>query len=104
MRVYQKSLELLKLVHQTIQRLPSGYAFLADQMRRASSSVPCNISEGLGRNSLRDQRRFFGIARGSVYEVAALFDVALSFELIDADIYQQAHDKCDHIAAMLSKL
>jgi four helix bundle protein len=73
-------------------------------MRRASASVPCNISEGLGRMSLRDQRRFFHIARGSVYEVAALLDVAVSFNLVRAEIHEQTKELCDHIAAMLSRL
>jgi four helix bundle protein len=38
------------------------------QMVRAVDSIGANISEGSGRGSLQDNRRFVRIARGSLYE------------------------------------
>ena len=101
--IYQRSLELVRLVKQVIDELPSGYGFLADQLRRAASSVSLNFSEGYGKSTPADQRRFFRIARGSAYEVAAALDVALSFGVLGRERHAQGKDLCDHLAAMLTK-
>jgi four helix bundle protein len=41
---------------------------LGSQMIRAADSVGANIAEGTGRTTYRDNRRFIGMARGSLYE------------------------------------
>ena len=43
-------------------------AALADQILRASRSVPANIAEGFGRYAAADFARFLRIARGSAME------------------------------------
>lgn len=101
--IYQRSLELVRLVKHVIDELPVGYGFLADQLRRAASSVALNFSEGYGKSTPADQRRYFRIARGSAYEVGAALDVALSFEALAKERHEQGKDLCDHIAAMLTR-
>lgn len=49
---------------------------LADQLRRASYSVPLNIAEGNTRYGSRDARRFFDTARGSLAEVETILGMA----------------------------
>jgi len=81
-RIYQRSLELVTLVAQVIDQLPQGYGFLADQLRRAVSSITLNFSEGFGKGTAREQARYFRISRGSAYEVSATLDVAHCFHVI----------------------
>ena len=102
-QIYQRSLELIGLIRQVIDELPSGYGFLADQLRRAASSVALNFSEGYGKSTPADQRRYFRIARGSAYEVAAALDVALGFGAVRAELHGRGKDLCDHLAAMLTR-
>ena len=102
-RIYRKSLKLIALSARVIDGLPRGHAHLADQLRRAASSVTLNFSEGAGKSSPRDRRKFFHIARGSANEVAAILDVALAFKALDKILHHEASDVANHIAAMLSK-
>ena len=102
-RIYQRSLELVRLSKQVLERLPPGYGFLRGELRRASSSVPLNFSEGYSKSTLKEQRRFFGIAKASAYEVSAIFDVAACFEVVPAHLLLEGKDLCDHLAAMLSR-
>jgi four helix bundle protein len=92
-------LELVELVAGV--KLPPGYGFLADQMRRAAASTALNFAEGNGKGSVAERRRFFRIAKGSAFEVAAAFDVALRFGVIEAQPCARAQDICDHIGALL---
>ena len=43
-----------------------------DQLSRAARSISLNLAEGRGRNSNRDQLRFFHIALGSLRECEAI--------------------------------
>jgi four helix bundle protein len=103
MRIYQKSLELIDVSRAVMNRLPVGYGFLTDQLRRSASSITLNFSEGYSKPSPREQRRFFNIAKASCYEVAAIFDVAQRFGFIETSVHEKGRDLCDHIAAMLSR-
>jgi len=62
-----------------------------------------SFAEGNGKKGLKERQRFFRIAKGSLYEVAAIYDVALSFGFIEISFHEKVLDRCDYIAAMLSK-
>jgi four helix bundle protein len=100
-RIYSQSLELISLCVEVMDRLPGGFAFLADQLRRASSSVTLNFCEGCGRTSRADRTKFFTIARASANEVAAALDVAHRFRVATDDERERGRAMCNHIAAML---
>ena len=99
--LYQRSLELIDVTKAVLDQLPTGYGFLADQLRKASSSVVLNFSEGGGRRTAKERRRFFEIARASSHEVAAIFDVAMGFGVIDAGTHETGKELCDRVSAML---
>ena len=65
-----------------VGKLPPGFAYLGDQLRRASSSVLLNFAEGSRHSSLKERRRFFTMAAGSAAEVSAIADVAQGFGAI----------------------
>jgi four helix bundle protein len=101
MRIYSRSLELISLCAPIIDRMPPGYSFLVDQLRRASSSITLNFSEGCGRASGADRLRFFTMACASAKEVAAILDVGHRFGVVRADERDRASDLCDHLGGML---
>lgn len=73
--VYAVALKLASTSFDIADQLPKGYGSLADQLRRAATSVPANIAEACGRQHGKDRQRFMLIARGSATECAALIDL-----------------------------
>src|SRR2546430_10478490 len=79
LKAWQHARSLAVLSKAAIARLPeSESAALADQWRRASYSVVLNIAEGASRRGAKEFRRFLDIARGSLHEIEAILDLALS--------------------------
>ncbi len=96
-------MELVVYAKSVVERLPRGYGFLADQLRRAATSVALNYAEGCGKQHLKDRRRFFIQARGSANEVVAIADVAKGFGVIESVLHSEMKECADHLAAMLSR-
>ena len=49
---------------------------LKDQFLRAASSVALNLSEGSAKGTVKDRRRFYRIALGSIRECQSVIDLA----------------------------
>lgn len=78
LEVYQVALELVVEAYRLSKGLPQTETFaLADQLKRAATSVVLNIVEGSGRGTDPDFRRFIRLAVGSVLEVDAISKVGL---------------------------
>jgi four helix bundle protein len=63
--------------------------YLADQIRRAASSIPLDIAEGAGASAAADKARFYRIARRSATESAAILDVCLALNIANFDAVQK---------------
>lgn len=80
MVVWQKSHELTLAVYKVTQAFPKDELYgLVSQLRRSSSSIPCNIAEGCGRRGNGEFHKFLQIATGSASEVE--YQLFLSHEL-----------------------
>ena len=51
-------------------------AHLKKQLERAASSIALNLQEGNGRFGVKDRKRFYHIAFGSLRECQAIFELA----------------------------
>ena len=49
---------------------------LKDQLSRASASIALNLSEGNAKNSVKDKKRYFQSAYGSLRECQTIFKLA----------------------------
>src|SRR6476659_1461099 len=78
--VWQKGIELAKLIYQLTNNFPSGEKFgLVAQMRRAAVSIPSNVAEGQPRHTTGKFVPFVSHAEGSVAELNT--QLILSVEL-----------------------
>ena len=80
--VYGLSINFVAQANAIAQELPRGRKYLADQLHRASSSVPLNIAEGAGEFAPKEKARFYRMARRSATECAAILDVCQILQLI----------------------
>ncbi|MGJ3242262.1 MAG: four helix bundle protein [Opitutales bacterium] len=104
LNVYRLAIEYVTWVFNMADSLEGKLRPAREQWLRASSSIPLNIAEGNGKTTPADRRRFFEIARGSVYECAAIQDVLVAGKGLTAD-ESNPHKIClDRIAAMLTSL
>ena len=70
---WKRAIEFANAMFEIADRLPQKYQFsLGEQLRRAALSIPTNLAEGSGRDNPKEERYFYGIAKGSVYEVVSL--------------------------------
>ncbi|MFT6826971.1 MAG: four helix bundle protein [Roseivirga sp.] len=86
LEVWIQSKNLAKSIYQITSTFPQKESFrLTDQMCRAAVSIPSNIAEGLGRNTMKDKAHFFYIARGSAFEVETQMHIAFDLSYIDEE-------------------
>ncbi|WP_317133530.1 four helix bundle protein [Flavobacterium humi] len=71
--IWQMSHDFTLEIYKITSQYPKEEIYgLISQIRRASSSIPTNISEGCGRNSDNEFNQFLNIALGSANETEYL--------------------------------
>ncbi|QQL43670.1 four helix bundle protein [Sulfuriroseicoccus oceanibius] len=102
--VYQLAIGYVGWVYEKCESLNGSRRFTRDQWLRASQSIPLNIAEGNGKGSKADRRKFFEIARGSVFECASIQDVLVAIGGLDLQDSEFRKRELDRIGAMLTAL
>lgn len=102
--VYRLSIEYVAFSYQIAKSLAGTNRQARDQWLRAAQSIPLNIAEGNGKQSLKDKNRFFEIARGSALECAAIHDVLRVCDAIDIDSNCRGKSELKRIVSMLTRL
>lgn len=97
---YEKAKQLY-LEMTEITRKKSLNLSTRDQLQRCSLSIVLNIAEGSGRNSFKDKRRFFNIARSSIFECVAILDMLHSSGKIGEADYSRYEKLADEISRIL---
>ncbi len=102
--VYRIAIDYVAWSYRIAKSLNGPERHARDQWLRAAQSIPLNIAEGNGKQSLKDKNRFFEIARGSALECAAIHDVLFAMEVVDSDLNQIGKNELKRIVAMLTRL
>ena len=105
LEVWQQARILVNDIYAITREFPEEERYgLTLQLRRAAISISSNIAEGAGRVSPKDQKHFFTMAFGSIYEV--LSQIILSFDLgfINEDILQKIRTQIKTISGQLACL
>jgi len=102
--VYRLAIEYVTSSFRIAKSLTGVDRHARDQWLRAAQSIPLNIAEGNGKQSLKDKNRFFEIARGSALECAAIHDILESTGAIDSETTRIGKTNLKRIVSMLTKL
>jgi four helix bundle protein len=102
--VYCLAINYVAWVFEHSEKLNGVHRHARDQWLRASQSIPLNIAEGNGKTAEADRRRYFEIARGSVFECAAIQDVLVVGKALSENESCERKIELDRMAAMLSRL
>ncbi len=103
--VWQKSHELVLMIYYVVATFPKNEQYaLADQIKRASASVPANIVESHSRNSQKDFLRFLYIARGSLEELRYLLLLSKDLQYITDIKYKELENICTQTSKLLNGL
>ena len=102
--VYRVALEYVAFVYEFADDLSGKHRHARDQLLRASQSIPLNIAEGNGKLTEADRIRYFGIARSSALECAAIQDVLRVGKALDALEGEKGEKLLVRIVSMLTKM
>ena len=97
------ALELVRSLRAPIERIQSHDRSLADQLRRAASSIPLNLAEGRRRNG-KDRRHLWRVAAGSADETRSCLLVADAWGYVDAKDLSESLELADRVVAMCWRL
>jgi four helix bundle protein len=93
--VWQESQQLAVMVYKISKKFPKEELFgITNQLRRATSSVSANISEGFGRNSKKDKQHFYVIAYSSLLEAKNFLYLAQKLGYISDTELQSLLKQC----------
>jgi four helix bundle protein len=102
--VWQRAVKLADAVYEVTLGFPDYEKFsLANQLRRASVSIPSNIAEGSVRGK-KDFARFILMARGSLAEVETQLIIAKNRNFIPEENYKKLENEFLEISKMLMSL
>ncbi len=103
--VWILSMEVAKKVLLLIEELPAHKRFgLAGQLERSAVSIPSNIAEGAGRESLKEYMRFLNIAYSSSYELETQLLIAKEVDFFPTADIPHIIDELQVVQKMLYKL
>ena len=103
--VFQESHKLVLKIYKVVNNFLNSEKYrLADQMIRASYSIPSNIVEGNSKNTTKDYLNFLYIARGSIHELRYFILLSKDLDYINYELFNELTKHCDNIAKLLNGL
>lgn len=101
LKIWNKAIDLAVDVYKATSTFPTDERFgLISQSRRAAVSIPSNIAEGAGRNSIKEFNNFLGIANGSSYELQTQLVIAGKLAILESEILEPLLAQIDELQKM----
>lgn len=105
LNAWKESYDLNLKIYKITDNFPVEERFgIISQIRRASSSIMANISEGFYRFYFKDKIRFYYQARGSAGEVQNFILLAKGLKMIDASKSDELLMRCNDIIKLINGL
>ncbi len=103
LEVYQIAIRFVAWSEILLEDCKGKAASAKKHLDEASSSIPNNITEGNGKWSKKDRKKFFEIARGSALECASCLDILVAKRRISAERIVEGKKTLRSIVNMLTR-
>ena len=105
LKIWHSTMELVEMTYKLTDGFPKSEQFgLMSQLRRAAISIPTNIAEGLARRSVKETLQFTFIARGSLSELDALYELSSRVGCLTQPEYTTLTKKMAEVSSLLQGL
>ena len=109
LNIWQEAHQLTIEIYKDTKNFPKEETYcLVSQIRRASTSIPANIAEGMGRNTTKELISFVYNARGSLSEVINFLILGKDLGYIKEERFSNLYERYSGLAkginVFLSKL
>jgi four helix bundle protein len=102
LKIWQRAMDFVERVYEVSAFFPKDERFgLTSQLRRCAVSVPSNISEGAGRATNPQFRRFLEFSMGSINEAQTQLELAYRLKYITEDIWKELVEEALQIYKMI---
>lgn len=92
-------------VYEATQGFPQKERYrLTDQLCRSACSIPANIAEGTGRNTLKEYVQFLCVARGSIAETKYHLILSKDLGYLPSGSFGELVDGYNEVGKMLNGL
>ena len=103
--VWGKAHQMTLRVYQATQEFPQKERYrLTDQLCRSASSIPANVAEGSGRNTLKEYMQFLYVARGSIAETKYHLILSKDLGYLSSDRFSELVEGYNEVGKMLNGL
>jgi four helix bundle protein len=75
--------------------------YVIDQWKRASLSSVLNLAEGTGRMTPADKKHYYTLARGSIFECAAILELVFALGGLTKEEFEELYDGYEKASKML---
>ena len=88
--IWQRGIDIADKVYDICDRFPKYEVYaLADQLRRAATSISSNIAEGASRTSTAEFAHYLEISIGSAFEVETQLQIAKKRNYLTDEIFNE---------------
>jgi len=102
LKIWQRSMDFVVKVYEVSVRFPNEERYgLTSQLRSCTVSVPSNISEGAGRGTNKQFKRFLEFSMGSINEAQTQIELAHRVNYLSKDVYDSLIDEAFQIYKMI---
>jgi four helix bundle protein len=102
--VYQTSIRYTGQTRPLVLRLRREDPVMADQLHRATLSIPLNLAEGAGEFSTGEKAKHYRYALRSTAETIAILDCAREISLMQTAEHARCRETALRVMAMLTRL
>jgi len=102
LKIWQRSMDFVVKVYEISANFPKEERYgLTSQLRSCAVSVPSNISEGAGRGTNKQFKRFLEFSMGSINEAQTQIELAHRIKYIQQEVYNILIDEALQIYKMI---